>query len=698
VKGGKDNMNLAKKDPNSIATLRENGVESIVDWFDQHKQSLYILGWSYLSTQQQMEELFYQSIIKVHKELPKSQNEASFETGVTAIFIHTCRELSKDRSLQVSEENETRQDLFKALDQLKEHEKDAMVLTYVQGLSQAESAHILQVSVEKIKELLFTGIQSFRNEMRYGSTFKGCQEYHQDYIDYLERTLDRSKKIDLEVHIYHCQNCQEDLATFQDVMLTMLNLTYRMEDLHVPTGFMERVKDRLAEKEKRRQLKIKKYKRKGLVIASVFAIIMGIGFFTGAFTNLYYTWTEEDMEIRALLKQNLGERLNLEAESDGVTIKIKTAIADDIQTLVFYEIEDREEDNQFMMDYHNGLYIENEHEIMNRETYPMYYPPDLESDVNNKVNNVYKGKMSLPPLKTDNGTIKLKITKLQKLIRASSEPNDFRPYGNLEYETGEWNFEIPVTKKSSIEYALDEETEVEGIPVRFVKLTIAPTATILQYSINTKQTEKRIDVLNFDNLEVNNKKLKGDIYGRSFVDTQQEMNWYTFQNRFDPLFGEKPKEINVQFESVHLSFEDQKAIELDASRGYPQTFEYAGSTISIDKVEIGKPTTVVISNHDIENRAYEMLHFNIVGEEGPETSSMEMDSEGILVDKNGIEYDMNESPVVFEKIEGPRYFTTVQNMRLHSNNSGEKVIPKRLDIYGYNATRYLDDVIEISLE
>ena len=76
-----------------------------------------------------------------------------------------------------------------------------------------------------MKELLFSGIQSLRKEMGYGSTFNGCKEYHKDYIDYLERTMDRSKKIDLEKHIYHCQHCQEDLATFQDVMVTMLNLT-----------------------------------------------------------------------------------------------------------------------------------------------------------------------------------------------------------------------------------------------------------------------------------------------------------------------------------------------------------------------------------------------------------------------------------------------------------------------------------------
>ena len=383
----------AKIDSISITTIREKGVESIVDWFDQHKQSFYTLGWSYLSNQQQMEELFYRSIIKVHKELPRFKSETSFETWVTSIFIHTCRELSDDRSLQASEESEPRQDLFKALDQLKEYEKEAIVLTYVKGLSQEEAAHLLQVSVEKIKEFLFSGIQSLRNEMGYGSTFNGCKEYHKDYIDYLERAMDRSKKIDLEIHIYHCQDCQEDLATFQDVMLTMLNLTDRMEDLHMPSGFMENVKDRLAEKEKHRQQKNKKRKRKGLVFAGVFALLMGIDFFTGAFSNLYYTWTEEDQQLRAFLQQDLGERLNLEAESDGVKIKIKSAIADDVQTLVFYEIEDTDEDNQYMMNYDDGVFVENEHEIMSTVNYPRYYPPDLESDLNKKKRTCIKGRL-----------------------------------------------------------------------------------------------------------------------------------------------------------------------------------------------------------------------------------------------------------------------------------------------------------------
>jgi RNA polymerase sigma factor (sigma-70 family) len=686
----------AKIEPTSItAAIREKSEESIFDWLDLNKQSFYTLGWSYLGNQQQMEELFYQAIIKIHKELPRYKRETSFETWVTSIFIHICRKLSEDRSLLTRVETETRQDIFKALDQLKEYEKDSMVLTYVKGISKEEGAHLLQVSVEKMKELLFSGIQSLRNEMGDGSLYNGCKEYQKDYIDYLERTLDRPKKIDLEKHIYHCQECQADLATFQDVMLTLVNLTDRMEDLHVPSDFMENIKDRLAVKEKHRQQKNKKRIRKGLVFAGIFAILIGIEFFTGAFSKSYYTWTEEDQELRAFLEQDLGESLNLEAESNGVKIKIKSAIADEVQTLVFYEIEDTKEDNQYVMDAFDGVFVENDFEIMNTAAYPRYYPPDLEAAVNNEEKNVYQGRISLQPLTSDKGTIKLQITKLHKLIRDTSDQNGLVAYGGMESETGKWNFEIPVTKQPSVEYALDEETIVEGIPVRFDKLIIAPTATVLQYGINIEQREKRLDVINFNNLEVNNKKLKADSYGSSFLETTYDENWIPMQSHFDPLFGEKPKNINVQFESTYYTFEDLKTIELDEIQEYPHTFEYAGSTMSIDKVEVGQPTKVVISNH--ENRSYESLNFEVIGEDESEIVSMEMDSEGVIVDKNGVEYNMNE-PISYEEIEQPRHFITVLNTKLHPNTVGEKVVPKRLVIYGYNAMKYLDDVVKISLK
>lgn len=680
----------AKKDPISITTVREKGIESVVDWFDRHKQSFYTLGWFYLRNQQQVEELFYRSIIKVHKESPRYKNDTSFEMWVTSIFIDTCRELSHNREIQGSEGN---QDLFQAIGQLDEAEKEAMLLTYLQGFSQEEAADILRVSAGKMKELLFSGIQSVRKQLD-GSTYNGCKDYQKHYLDYMEKTMDRPEKIEFEKHIYHCQNCQEDLATFQDVALTLMDYAKVNTNLPDLTHFMENVKKRLTEKEKNRKQKYKKRIRLGLVFASAFAAIIGFAFVTGAFHYVYYGWTEEDEQLRAFLQQDLGQRVNLEAESDGVKVKITGVVADEVQTLVFYKIEDSDEDSQYFLNYEDGLYVENENEIMSQETYPRFYLPDLNADLNKNEENVFYGKVGLRPLKDENGTMALKISKLIKLVPDPSVPGGLK-FDNIEYKTGEWNFEVPVSKQPSIEYLLNKQTEIEGIPVRLEKLTIAPTATILQYGSQIGKPEKRIDFVNLGDLEVNNVKLKADRYGGSFPSLQQDEDWSTFQAHFDPLYGDKPKEVKVKFESAYFTFENDKTIELDVNQEYPQTFEYAGSTISIDKVEVGQPTSIVISNHEVQNREYESLHLNFVGENENEIHEMQMDGEGVLVDKNGVEYDVKDiGQLEYEKLEQPRHFMTLQTIKLDGNN----VVPKKLIISGYNTTKYLDNVVKISLD
>lgn len=679
----------AKKNPISITTVREKGIESVVDWFDRHKQSFYTLGWFYLRNQQQVEELFYRSIIKVHKELPRYKNDTSFEMWVTSIFIDTCRELSHNREIEGSEGN---QDLFKAIGQLDEAEKEAMLLTYLQGFSQEEAADILRVSAGKMKELLFSGIQSVRKQLD-GSTYNGCKDYQKHYLDYMEKTMDRPEKIEFEKHIYHCQNCQEDLATFQDVTLTLMDFSSGMNELPAMTPFMEDVKKRLTEKVNNRQQKNKKRIRLGIVFASVFAALIGIAFVTGAFHYVYYGWTEEDEQLRAFLQQDLGKRVNLESESDGVKIKITGVIADDVQTLVFYKIEDTRDSHQYLINYGDGLYVENENVVLSQLTHPRFYQPDLKAEMNKKENNVFYGKVGLRPLKEDNGTVKLKISKLMKMIPAADESIGFNTR-NIEYKTGEWNFEVPVSKQPSIVHELNEQTEIDGVPVRFNRLTIAPTATILEYGIYIGQPEKRIDYVEFDDLEVNNKKVKAARFGGGFTSSYQDANWNSFQTQFDPLYGEKPKEMTFRLKLAYFTIEDDKSIELDVTQDYPQTFEYAGSTISIDKVEVGQPTTVVISDYEIKDRAYESFHVSIVGENENEPISVDMDTEGVLVDRNGVEYDTNAGHFDFEQIEQPRHFITVQTFRL----DGNKVIPKRIDIFGYNTTKYLDDVVKISLE
>lgn len=680
-------MIQAKIDSMAAATIREKGIDSVVDWFELHLEAFYRLGWFYLHDEAQMDELFYRSAFKVHKELPRFKSDMSFDMWATSIFMDNCRELSRAGGLQASE------GVFNALDQLEAAQKEAMLLIYVKGFTQEEAAQILRVSLDKMKELLYSGIESVREQLT-GLTYNGCKEYRKNYLDYLEKSMARPEKIEFEKHIYHCRDCQEDLASFQEVAVHRLSFVESMNDLQAPPHFMENIKMRLLEKKKHSRQKNKKRMKAALLFASVFAVVIAIGVFTGAISYAYYGLTEEDEQLRMFLQKDLGQRLNLEAESDGVKIKITGVVADDFQTLVFYKIENTEEGNQYYVNHGDGLIVENESEIMNQVTFPRFQLPDLKAEMNKKNKSVFYGKIGMLPLNTDKGTVDIKINRLIQLNQDASDPIGLS-FRNTEYKEGNWEFKVPVTKQPSIEYTLDDQTEIEGVPVRFNRITIAPTATILDYGINIENPEKRIDFLNFGDLVVNNEKLKADLFGSDFTTSYQDVNWNSFQVRFDTLYGEKPEDIKVHFKSANLAFEDDKNIELDVSKEFPQTFEYAGSTISIDKVDVGEfDTTIVISDHEVKGREYEMFQLDVMGEKENEHFSMSMDTEGVFVDRNGVEFDPATTPFDYENPDQPRHFVTEQTIRLE----GYKVIPKRINITGYSTTRYLDNVVEISVE
>ncbi|WP_064090927.1 sigma-70 family RNA polymerase sigma factor [Rossellomorea aquimaris] len=692
-------MITAETDPFLVSKMREKDTESIISWFQQHQKSLYILGMMYLRTNKEIEDVFYRSIVKIYDERKHVKKETSFDSWVTSIFITICREYSSDKkpSLLALKKDEEHQNIFYALDQLEAQQKEAIVLAYLSEFSLEEAAKVLQISMDTVKTQLFSGIQLLKEKMKYDEILVGCKEYHPFYIDYLRRTIDRTQKVEFEMHIYHCHGCQDDLATFQEVTLRLREVH---DDISLPPQFLEKVKDRVVETEMKRAKKNKKRKSIGLAFASILTLMICTGFVTNSFSNVYYSWVDwrnqEDEQLRFFLQNELGERLNLEEVSNGVKVRIKSAIADDVQTLIYYEIEDTNEDNRYMMSQYEGLEIENEIYVMSRIAQPRYSPPVDQKKVHNEAKNIYKGTISLLPIAEDRDTIQLNLSRLQKL------PQDLQnggPYGEVEFAEGEWSFDIPVTKHPSIEHELDMETKIDGIPIRFEKLTIAPTVTLLQYSFQSMEAKKRIEMINFDSLETNNKKVEADLFGGNrYMDSFQE-DWRSLQASFETLYLEEPEEVKVRFGSIHLTIEDHKTIEVNPSKDYPQTFEYVGNTISIDKVLTGSPGKIVLTHDVSKDRVYESVHFQVINNDNQEIVSIGISGgDGVLMDKNGKKYKIGEIQYPFDQIEHPRYFETKQEIELYNDTTGEDVIPKKLEIRGYNTTKYVDDTVNILLD
>jgi Domain of unknown function (DUF4179)/Sigma-70, region 4 len=665
----------------------EREPESIITRFEGEKHSFYALGRVYLKRQQEIEDVFYRTIIFEQGQAHKRKNGQS----AISIFLKDCQETS-ERSLSVEGD-----DAFQAFHHLEAGDKEALALVHVKGCSQEEASSILKITVDEVKSRLFSGIRKLRETMGYGSGFEGCHNYQKHYLDYLGRTMGRPEKVDFEIHIYHCRECQEDLASFQEVTLTLARLA---EDIPLPEGFMERIRSRIDEREVRRQKRKKKRKTILLSIAGVFALLIMTGFVTGGFRSFYYSYTEEDEQLRAILQHGLGERLNLEAESDGVKITIRSIVADDVQTLVFYEVEDMKKENWYMMNSYEGIYIENERDIMNMESNNQYYSPPIDQDeIHNEDMNVYKGTMSLKPVAVDKGTIKLNVARLMQVPHDPKE--GLAGERGMTFAEGDWSFEIPFEKQPSRVHKLDQVVEVGGIPFRLDKLTIAPTTTVLQYGFQNNRQKERIDMINFDSLIVNGEKKEANHYGGNmYVDSYDQQDWSAFTASFDTLYFDDPKEVTVQFGSIRLTVDDRKTIELRADADMPQTFEYQGNTVTIDEIKVGNPAHVLLTHDVSKKRKYENINYGFFNYNDPSenknTSIGMSDVDGVLMDKDGNIHKPEE--YVYDQMERPRYFETKQTIEFYNDASDEDIVPNELVIDGYSTTKYVDDLVKVKLD
>jgi DNA-directed RNA polymerase specialized sigma24 family protein len=285
-------MEVVKTDPISIEKIREKDINTIIDWFDTKKDLYYKFILFYLNEPREYEEVFYRVIMKVYDEIHQIKSRSSFDTWVISILIDECLEMSANATQVII--SVSNGDLLNKLSAMDDDYKSPIVLRYLMKMTNEEVAQILQVPVSIVKSRLFSGIQLLQNVWED----VGCEEYQDRFLDYLDMTLERGKRVELEIHIRTCKSCNNMLFDLEEVILT---LSRESDDLEMSRtlmdGVIERVKNSIKERE---QLKKNRMKL-GTVIASLLTIAIFVGFFTNSFNNVYYTllgwYNLEDEEI-----------------------------------------------------------------------------------------------------------------------------------------------------------------------------------------------------------------------------------------------------------------------------------------------------------------------------------------------------------------------------------------------------------------
>ncbi|SHG90527.1 DUF4179 domain-containing protein [Ornithinibacillus halophilus] len=524
-----------------------------------------------------------------------------------------------------------------------------------------------------------------------------CQETKENLIAYLENQCTPDDKKNVERHVESCKECKEELQELQE---TMQLLEVEKENIEPPPYLMNNVKEKLSQK----RGKANKWKPSAWVAAVVFSLV-----FAGtvvAATDLNHhvmDWwkqmtSNEEQVMEENLKHGIGDRLNISEVSNDVKVTITDVVADDIQTLLYYEIEDLSKQANYQISLTEGVELPNQDEIWDQSNSNLEH--DFSSSLSSHVTlysdqeNVMKGRLGLAPMDVEEGTIQLSLTKILEVVpmdeSVGTESQVTNPTEEKFFE-GEWNFEVSIEKHPAIVKDLNMKTEVGNTKVVLEQLTIAPTVTKLTYYFETLDSEHPVDFINFGALKSEGNAFKQDPFLSAGVSSSNHQ--YSGSVNFESIYFAQPKDIELELNSYNTTINEPEQFSIDVEKE-SQTFKYLGTEITVDQIEIGNPTTLRVTEELNKGRMYETLDFQVINNADRGSSSQGL---GVIIDKHGNEYPVEEYFFRLDELEQPRMFTTEHQVSIESE-SVDEIIPTHLKIDGYTQTTFLDEVIEINLD
>lgn len=167
--------------PDSILMkrIKKKDMQAVLEWFDARQTKFYKIGWAYLKNHHDVEDVFHNTILKVHDKIEQLKKDHYFETWVTSIFLNECKSIyrKRNRNRQVlGSPPETveispfasKLEVLEDLNHLEDIHKEVILLKYVQGFSQKEIAHVLDLPVGTVKSRLYRGLMTLRKIIEGG--------------------------------------------------------------------------------------------------------------------------------------------------------------------------------------------------------------------------------------------------------------------------------------------------------------------------------------------------------------------------------------------------------------------------------------------------------------------------------------------------------------------------------------------------
>ncbi|MCL7748672.1 DUF4179 domain-containing protein [Halalkalibacter alkaliphilus] len=521
-----------------------------------------------------------------------------------------------------------------------------------------------------------------------------CKYCESHLIDYIDNKLDAKELKQMEEHLNKSDDCRSE---YHAILQVTSSLARESQHINVPADLMEGVR----EKGKRTKRKRFSFYRPGAWAAAIVLsfLFISTAVATNGFNDVLDWWkhiTEvQQQRVDQNINHGLGERVNMEELSNNVKVTITDVVADDLQTHIYYEIEDLSREQHYMLDYFGGTKIRSANENWKDDH---YQENELRSHMRlySEQDYVVKGRIGITPLAVEEGTISLQLSELEKVpsLFEEGKSQEIVPIEERELYAGDWEFDIPIKKHSAIVKDLNVETEIDGKSVTFSKLTIAPTVTTLQYQFNNSGRDEQILQYRIKGIigdgvlyEPDNFSVGGagsTSYGPSYVEVG-----------FESMYLSQPDVIQIMIEGSHVEVNDNKHFIFDFDQN--ETFEYLDTTITIEDIELGNPTTFELKEEFQPNREYESLFISYLNDNNQPGFASSSNGTGFIMDAAGKVYDLEEYFFRIKELDQPRFFTTGSSVTVYGDDDVEIVKPTGFEINGYTKTKFFDQVVEIDL-
>lgn len=513
-----------------------------------------------------------------------------------------------------------------------------------------------------------------------------CDEVKQYFIDYLDGNLNAEEKLNIDSHLESCSECGEELM---DLEKLFNEISESKEDINVPENFMNNVKERALKinisgvKKKRRPLRV------FFIAAVILVLSVGTVFADKNPLVELFKLINPESRINDMVDKGMGDRLNISKIDKDIKITITDVVADNIQTLISFKIEDLKSGKEYSVKYDEGIDIKERWGEQIKDTNIKMYT--------SLFNNEGKGVLTLYPIDTEKKTINLSFNKVETKTGDSKEVIE-----------GNWNFEIPIKRYEGKSYDIKASIKVDDYVIYFNKITVSPTLTKLSFS-HTSGTNRNEELIGLEDVRIvaNGKEYKPYNFGHGDWNPYSTIGYGDKEMTFESMYFDNPKNIEIKISRINkrVTEENPKEYVIKLDETSPQEFEYLDTKLFIENLKVGEEINFNLKQ-PVYNNKYEVLSTEFWSAEGRSSgkyfSTVGNYNEVYYIDKDNNKYEYYDGLLRWDEIREKMPVVYIANTNYKLYPVGGFDIKKentiKMVIERYTKTLFVDESVKVKLK